>query len=83
MTVQEFYESCECKSQLKVLSGFNGKVLCYSYDPKKHSEIGEREMLCIWAEMKASNRPFGNIAESILCCYASGAIEAEKHFKKE
>lgn len=82
MTVQEFFQSCECKSQLKVLSGYNGKVLCYSYDPKKHTEIGEREMLDIWADVRVSNHPFGNIAIPILCCYASGTKECEAEMLK-
>lgn len=85
MTVQEFYESCECKSQLKVLSGYNGKVLCYSYDPQKHSEIGERELLCIWADIKVSSYGFGNCATPILCCHASGTkeYEAEEALRKK
>lgn len=33
MTVKEFYEY-GCESDLKVLSSYNGKVLCKRFDPK-------------------------------------------------
>ena len=78
MTVTEFYKD-HCQSTLKIKSAYNGKILCHSFDPIKHSEIGEREILSIWAEMKASTPTgFGNIAIPIICAYASGRIEYEK-----
>ena len=78
MTVQEFYDSCKCRSKLRVISAYNGKILCYSYDPKKHTEIGERELLDIWADMQVTDSGFGNYALPVLCCFASGTKEYEK-----
>lgn len=77
MTVNEL--SVLNRSELKVLSGYNGIVLCKSFDPKKHIKIGEREVLSIWAECRTNkNMSFGNIAIPIICVYVSGAEEREK-----
>lgn len=35
MTVLELYTNGENKSDLRVLSGANGKVLCYKFNPTK------------------------------------------------
>ena len=46
MTVKEFSEICH--SPIKVMSAFNGKVLCYRYKPEKHTEIADREINSVW-----------------------------------
>lgn len=80
MTVDEL--SVLCRSELKVLSGYNGIVLCKSFDPKKHIKIGEREVISIWAECRTNkNMSYGNIAIPIVCVYAEGREEYEKERK--
>lgn len=82
MTVQEFFENCECKSKLRVKSGYNSKILCHQYDPKKHIEIGKRKMLCFWADIQVTNSGFGNYAQPYICCYVDGSEEYRKEQKK-
>lgn len=81
MTVNEFYNSGEmfhCASVLKVLSAYNGKVLCRSFDPKKHTEIGKRELRSFWADMEVSRSGFSVYSHPIICCHADGRPEYEK-----
>lgn len=78
MTVNEFFETY-CKSRLKIMSGYNGKVLCKAFNPKKHIEIGRREITHIWAEIEATKAmAFSNISLPILCAYVHGRVEYEK-----
>lgn len=63
----------------KVMSGYNGKLLCRRYKPEKHKEIGQREVIGIWSEIALSNTGgYGNIAHPILCCYVHGQKEYEE-----
>lgn len=77
MTVAEFYEVNE--SPLKVMSGYNGKILCKRYkgSNEKHvEEIGNREISRVWCEIEASKSTgFGNIGTPIMCCYVIGDVE--------
>ncbi len=73
MKVNEYIEFC--KSPLKVLSAYNGKVLCFAFDKKKHLEIAEREILDVWADITVTNSVFGNYARPIMCCYVEGHQE--------
>lgn len=80
MTVNELSVLIRCK--LKVLSGYNGIVLCKSFSPDKHIKIGEREVLSIWAECEISkNISYGNTARPIICVYTEGREEYEKERK--
>lgn len=77
MTLNEL--SLLSRSKIKVLSGYNGIVLCKSFDRKKHIKIGEREVCSMWAECELSkNASYGNIATPIICVYVNGAEEREK-----
>ena len=83
MTVAEFYKNCDCKGVLRVKSGYNDKILCYDYDPNKHTEIGKRELSCVWADMQVTHcAGFGNYAHPIMCCYVDGAEEYRKEQEK-
>lgn len=69
------------KGTLMVKSGFNGKILCKDFNPKKHSAIGGRAVTAIWCEIEATKAlGFGNIARPITCVYVHGGVEADKHF---
>ena len=82
MILSEFYEFY-CKSELKVMSAFNGKVLCHKFNPKKHSGIADREVHTVWAEIKSSpNYSFGNYAKPIICVYVDGRTEYEETLEK-
>ena len=75
MTVQEFFDTCQCRSKLRVKSAYNGKILCYEYNPKKHLEIGQRAVTSIWADMQVIDNGFGNYALPYICCFADGTKE--------
>lgn len=76
MTVLEFTKIC--KSPLRCISAYNGKILCHQFKAEKHTEIGEREILDVWADIQVTNSVFGNYARPILCCYVNGSKEYEK-----
>ena len=78
MTLAEF-NTHYCHGELKVMSGFNGKVLCRDFNHSKHDELGDREVLDVWAEIKVTNSVcFGNSAKPIICVYVDGAEECRK-----
>ena len=81
MTVREFSDLCNIK--IKVMSAYNGKILCKAFNPEKHTEIGEREVISIWCEIEAT-KPSGyyNIALPVMCVYANGAKEYYEANKK-
>lgn len=71
MTVSELFVGGECRSILKVLSARTGKVMAHSFNPKKHEEIGKREVCAVWAELSVTDSGFGNYCRPIMCCYAT------------
>ena len=73
----------DCKSVIKVLSGFNGKVLCHSFDKGNHKEIAEREVTAIWGELLITDSGFGNYAKAIICVYVDGEKEARAFYDKK
>lgn len=78
MTVAELEKVSQ--SPLKVMSGFNGKVLCHRFKKDKHQEIGEREVVSVWPEISVKNSGFRSFASAVLCVYVHGHKEAAKHF---
>lgn len=77
MTVNEL--SVLNRSRLKVLSAYNGIVLCKAFDPKKHIKIGEREVCSFWAECVINKSiSYGNTAQPIICVYVEGSEEYKK-----
>ncbi|MEG1562867.1 MAG: hypothetical protein RR365_03950 [Bacteroides sp.] len=63
---------------IEVRSGYNGKLLCKEFNPKKHEALASREVVSAWAEIQAS-KPSGysNIARAVVCVYLHGATEYE------
>ena len=82
MKLVDFAKSL-AKSKIKVISGYNGKVLCFRFQPEKHSAIGKRELLTVWAELEVINSGFGNCCQPILCVYVDGHEELAKESAKE
>lgn len=79
MKLKELYESgLRFHSPIEVRSGYNGKILCRKFDPKKHSELGERELLSMWADIKKPSNSPGMEAYPMLCCYVDGGPEYER-----
>ena len=74
MTVCKFYNGCECKSTLKVLSARTGKVMAHNYNPEKHEKIGKMQICAVWAELQITDSGFGNYCRPIMCCYASEEV---------
>lgn len=64
-------------------------MLCKRFDPKKHTEIGEREILSFWADEEVTRSGFSVFSQHFICCYADGApeykkyLEAKKNMRKE
>ena len=78
MTVAELREITA--GTIMVKSGFNSKVLCRNFDPKKHEAIGGRTVRRIWSEIKVNeNSVFGNTAAPIICVYVNGDVEYEEY----
>ena len=64
---------------IKVMSGYNGKLLCKRFDEKKHPHIADRVVTSVWAEIVASKSMcFDNIAMPILCVFVNGKKEYEE-----
>lgn len=78
MTLLDFYNSCPCSSKFRVLSSYNGKVLSYNFNPKKHIELGKREVCRYFADLQVSHTGTHCYAEPIVCCYVDGYPEASK-----
>lgn len=76
MTVYDF--SKMCRSRLRVLSAYNGKVLCYEFNAERHKEIGKREILNVWADMSASGAGYSRYAYPYVCCYVDGSKERDE-----
>lgn len=65
MTLKGLYEiGVRFYSLVELRSGYNGKILCRKFDPKKHSEIGARELLAMWADIKKAKQKSGNCGVS-------------------
>ena len=78
MTVAELDKVAQ--RPLKVMSGFNGKVLCHRFKEDKHQEIGAREVISVWPEISVTNSGFSSSATAILCVSVYGHKECAKHF---
>ena len=81
MTVNELYCNLQIQSPMKILSAYNGRVLCYNFNPQKeqHKKLGDRKLLDIWAEIRVTqNAGFGNRADVIICAFVDGQQEYEK-----
>ena len=82
LTVGDFAKICQ--TDIKVMSGFNGKVLCKRFNPKKHTEIASREIVSVWSEIETS-KPMGyrNFAHANICVFVNGANEYNEHYGVE
>ena len=78
MTLCKLYSKINFHGVLTVKSGYNGKVLCYAFNPKKHEELAKREVLSMWADIKKTSNEPGAWAQPVICCFIDGAIEREK-----
>ena len=77
MVVNDLYELCQ--TTLKIMSGYNGKILCKSFDPKKHINVGEREVIAIWAGFEETKMTgFRTYVCPIVCAYVDGYSERIK-----
>lgn len=75
MTLAEF--ASLCTTPVCVKSGFNGKILCFKFNPKKHTTLGEREVLSAWADIQVSSHWQGH-AQSVIMVYINGKPEREE-----
>lgn len=81
MTLSEFASLCQTTVCAK--SGFNGKILCWSFNPEKHVEIGEREVLSAWCELKVDNNGYSSFVRPIISVFVEGKPEFEKEAIKK
>lgn len=71
------------QTEIKVMSAYKGRVLCYRFKPEKHAAIGERELLSVWADFEIIDSGFGKCCQPILCAYVDGHEELVKEIAKE
>ena len=83
MTVLEMFNNYRFRSSLKVMSGYNSKVLCQKFSPDKHLDIGKREVISVWADITVTKVTFGSYAQPILCVFVNGSEEYEKEQRKK
>ena len=82
LTVGDFAKIC--KTDIKVLSAFNGKVLCKRFDPKKHIEIASREIVSVWSEIRVNKTiGYSNAAFAEICVYVDGKNECDEFYGVE
>lgn len=82
LTVGDFAKICQ--NDIKVMSGFNGKILCKRFDPKKHTEIASREITFIWSEIEvAKHIGCQNFARANMCVFVNGTKEYNEHYRIE
>lgn len=77
MTVAELARVAQ--TSMKVMSAYNGKVLCHRFDPEKHPSIGEREVSSVWADLRILDGAFSKQCTPMLCVYADGTEECFKN----
>lgn len=70
MTVNELYQNCELKSQLKVMDAGTGRILCFKYNPEKHEEIGNLRISALWSDVNLCGSEYTRYAVPILCVFA-------------
>lgn len=84
MTLYGFYEHYSVPTcDIKVLSAYNGKLLCKRYNPQKHGHLNSREVSSIWADVQVVKGTFCSIAKPILCLYVDGREEYEEEQRKK
>lgn len=86
MTLYGFYQNYtySCTFDIKVLSSYNGKLLCKNYNPKKHSHLNSREVRSMWPDLVVVKGVLGSsIAKPILCLYVDGREEYEEEQKNK
>ena len=77
MIVKDFFKN-HCRCSLKLFSAYNDKLLCKSFNPQKHVELAEREILSIWADVEVTKGANSKMLYPIICAYVNGRIEYQK-----
>lgn len=81
MTLNEF--NSISVENLRVRSGFNGKILTSNFNPNRHSEtLGKREVIDITAEMVLNKKGECDIAYPVICCWVDGREEYLKKYEE-
>ena len=57
-------------------------MLCRIFNQNKHAEVGKREILDIWAEIRTIGNAFCNRAIPVICVYVHGEVEYDETVKK-
>lgn len=81
MKVIDLFEVCEgAYMDLKVLSAYNGAVLCHKFKPEKHIEIADRKVKLLFADLITYNtdRDYYKMVKPILCVY----VDVMKGYEK-
>ncbi len=77
MTIKDF--ATITQSPIKVMSGYNGKVLAKRFNAEKHSNIAAREVLSVWSEIEVyKGGGFSQLAHPIICAFVEGSEEYVK-----
>lgn len=83
MTVQALYKVSKYDT-IRVVSGYDGRVLCYKFNPDKHPEIASRDIVRVYAGIDSNGSSVNFIsAKAYICAVVDGSIEFEKIHSKE
>lgn len=78
ITLGELYNLCNTRSTVILAkSGFDGRILCKRFNPKKHAHLAQREVTAMWAGVEKVSDSF---VRPIIECYLYGAPEYEQKY---
>lgn len=81
ITLRELYQlTNHARTTICAMSAFNGKILCKKFDPKKHPDLADREVISVWPSLKICKGIFGDSAQPVIECYLQGSPEYNKTF---
>jgi len=60
------------KTDIRVLSPRDDRVICFNFYAKKHESIADREVSAIWPEIKTSVNGYRTHATTVICVYLKG-----------
>lgn len=78
MRLIDFAELCRGYN-IEVRSGYNDRLLTKAFRADKHVDMGEREVVSCWPEVRAQL----GFARAVMCVYVSGEKELEEEMRKQ
>lgn len=80
MTVLEFFKLSNFNIKIQVRSGYNGKILCKNFNPKKHTAIAERIVSGFEPGIQVSSDK--SFAYAYIDVWVAGDVEYYKEYRE-